>query len=127
MKTSTKDLIIFDGECNLCNGVVGQLLKIAPRDHFQFVAFQSDYGQKLLTENGFPTDDLETVILIDETGFNTHSDGFLRILSKIPRLKLVASLLAFIPRMIRDYIYKTASRKRLEWFGSSKSCTVDFR
>ncbi|MDO1500279.1 DUF393 domain-containing protein [Winogradskyella maritima] len=127
MNTPTKDLIIFDGECNLCNGVVGQLLKIAPKDHFQFVAFQSDYGQELLTEYGFPTDDLETVILIDETGVNTHSDGFLRIISKIPQLKLVASLLAFIPKMIRDYIYKTASRKRLEWFGSSSSCTVDYR
>ena len=46
--TTTKDIIIFDGECNLCNGVVGWLLKFAPADLFQFVAFQSSYGQELL-------------------------------------------------------------------------------
>ncbi|MCA0153676.1 thiol-disulfide oxidoreductase DCC family protein [Winogradskyella vincentii] len=120
------DTIIFDGECNLCNGVVGWLLKFAPEDLFQFVAFQSSYGQELLLEHGFPTQQLDTVILIDENGANTHSDGFLSIVSKIPKWKPVAMLLAFIPRMIRDYIYKTASKNRVKWFGKSKSCTIDF-
>lgn len=121
-----KDIIIFDGECNLCNGVVGWLMNFAPKDLFQFVAFQSTYGQSLLSEHGFDTERLDTVILIDEHGVNTHSDGFIRIISKMPKWKLVASLLAFIPRMIRDYIYKTASRNRVKWFGQSNSCTIDF-
>ena len=121
-----KDIIIFDGECNLCNGVVGWLMNFAPKDLFQFVAFQSSYGQSLLLDYGFDTDRLDTVILIDDKGVNTHSDGFIRIISKMPKWKLVASLLAFIPRMIRDYIYKTASRNRIKWFGQSKSCTIDF-
>lgn len=123
---NTKDIIIFDGECNLCNGVVGWLLKFAPADLFQFVAFQSSYGQDLLRTHGFPTEQLDTVILIDEDGVKTHSDGFLRIVSKIPKWKRVAALLAFFPRMIRDYIYKTASKNRVKWFGQSKSCTIDF-
>ena len=124
---TTKSIIIFDGECNLCNGVVGWLLKFAPKDIFQFVAFQSNYGQELLIKYNFPTKQLDTVILIDENGVNTHSDGFLRIVSKIPKWKRVAALLAFIPRMIRDFIYETASKNRVKWFGQSKSCTIDFR
>ena len=127
MENQTKEIIIFDGECNLCNGVVGWLLKFAPEDLFQFVAFQSSYGQQLLQEYGFPTERLDTVILIDETGVKTHSDGFLKIISKIPKWKRVAALLAFIPRMIRDFIYKTASKNRVKWFGQSNSCTIDFR
>lgn len=122
-----KAIIIFDGECNLCNGVVGWLLRFAPKDLFQFVAFQSQYGQELLQTYGFPLHQLETVILIDAHGVKTHSDGFLKIVSKIPKWKRVAALLAFIPKMLRDYIYKTASRNRLKWFGQSKSCTIDFR
>ncbi|WP_299367626.1 thiol-disulfide oxidoreductase DCC family protein [Winogradskyella sp.] len=123
---TAKDIIIFDGECNLCNGVVGWLLKFAPEDLFQFVAFQSSYGQELLNLYGFPTERLDTVILIDENGIKTHSDGFLKIISKIPKWKRVAALLAFIPRMIRDFIYKTASKNRVKWFGQSNSCTIDF-
>jgi len=122
-----KDIIIFDGECNLCNGVVGWLLKFAPEHLFQFVAFQSSYGKELLIKNGFSTQQLDTVILIDEYGVKTHSDGFLKIVSKIPKWQRVAALLAFIPRLLRDYIYKTASKNRLKWFGRSKSCTIDFR
>jgi len=122
----TKDLIIFDGECNLCNGVVGWLLKFTPEDLFQFVAFQSSYCQQLLRQHDFPTEQLDTVILIDEYGIKTHSDSFLKIVSKIPKWKRVVALLTFIPRMIRDYIYKTASKNRVKWFGKSRSCTIDF-
>jgi predicted DCC family thiol-disulfide oxidoreductase YuxK len=122
-----KDIIIFDGECNLCNGVVGWLLKFAPEDLFQFVAFQSQYGQELLIAHGFPTQQLDTVILIDDKGLKTHSDGFLKIVSKIPKWQRVAALLGFIPRLFRDFIYKSASKNRLKWFGQSNSCTIDFR
>lgn len=128
METSqNKDIIIFDGECNLCNGVVGWLLKFAPEDLFSFVPFQSPRGQELLKAHGFPTEQLETVILIDDTGIKTHSDGFLKIVSKIPKWQRVAALLAFIPRMIRDYIYRTASKNRLKWFGTSNMCTIDLK
>ncbi len=124
---SGKNIIIFDGECNLCNGVVGWLMKFAPIEIFEFIPFQSPRGQQILIHFSFPTERLETVILIDDNGPHTHSDGFLKIVSKIPRWKLVAALLAFVPRMIRDSIYNLASRNRVKWFGQSKSCTINFR
>ena len=123
----SQSVIIFDGECNLCNGVVGWLLRFAPSEIFQFTPFQSNAGQALLLEHGFPTENLETVILIDEQGVHTHSDGFLRIVAKIPRWKRVAALLAFIPRIIRDTFYKMASKNRVKWFGKSKSCSISFQ
>lgn len=127
MKTNNhKDIIIFDGECNLCNGVVGWLMKFAPPAIFEFVPFQSPKGQQLLRHFNRRTDRLDTVILIDDYGAHTHSDGFLKIIAEIPKWKRVAALLAFIPRMFRDFIYKTASRNRLKWFGSSSSCTINF-
>ena len=123
----TKDIIIFDGECNLCNGVVGWLLKFAPENLFSFIPFQSPEGQSLLKTHGFPTNQLDTVILIDSDGVHTHSDGFLRVVSKIPKWQKVAALLAFVPRLIRDFIYKTASKHRVKWFGVSDSCTITLK
>ncbi len=122
-----RNIIIFDGECNLCNGVVGWLMKFAQHDIFQFIPFQSPKGQQLLKKFDYPTEQLETVILIDENGSHTHSDGFLKIVAKIPKWKRIAALLAFIPRIIRDAIYTLASRNRVKWFGQSKSCTINFR
>lgn len=122
-----KSIIIFDGECNLCNGVIGWLLKFAPERLFEFVPFQSPKGQQVLKNGGRPRDRLDTVILIDQEGTHTHSDGFLRIVSKIPKWQGVAALLAFIPRMLRDFVYKTASRNRVKWFGTASSCTIDLQ
>ncbi|WP_394750935.1 thiol-disulfide oxidoreductase DCC family protein [Spongiimicrobium salis] len=122
-----ESIIIFDGECNLCNGVVGWLLRFAPNDLFRFVAFQSVEGQHLLRKYGFPTEQLETVILVENNSIHTHSDGFLRIVSKIPKWRFVAALLAYIPRIIRDIIYNMASKNRVKWFGKSKSCTISFK
>lgn len=119
-----KSIIIFDGECNLCNGVVGWLMQFAPEQVFQFIPFQSPRGQELLKEHGFPTKELTTVILIDENGAHTHSDGFLEIVAKIPKWRLVAALLAYIPRIIRDTIYNLASRNRVRWFGKSNACSI---
>lgn len=124
---NNKSIIIFDGECNLCNGVVGWLLKFAPKRMFEFIAFQSPRGQMLLRDNNRATDRLDTVILIDQDGLHTHSDGFLRIVAEIPKWQRIAALLAFIPRMLRDFIYKTASKNRLKWFGTASSCTIDFK
>ena len=50
-----KNIIIFDGECNLCNGVVGWLMKFAPEEIFEFMPFQSPEGQLLLRKYNFPT------------------------------------------------------------------------
>lgn len=127
MKTNpTQDIIIFDGECNLCNGVVGWLLKFAHLQYFQFVPFQSPKGKELLVAHNFPTSTLHTVILIDEDGVQTHSDGFLKIVSKIPKWQKIAALLVFVPKLIRDGIYTIASRNRVKWFGKSNSCTISF-
>lgn len=125
MNTQEKDIVIFDGECNLCNGVVGWLLKFAPPSIFEFVAFQSPKGQNLLRLYNRDTKSLDTVILIDSQGLHTHSDGFLRIVSNIPKWQRVAALLAFIPRLLRDFVYKTASRYRVRWFGTASSCTIN--
>ncbi|MEM8847410.1 MAG: DUF393 domain-containing protein [Bacteroidota bacterium] len=120
-----KSVIIFDGECNLCNGVVGWLLKNAQMDVFNFVPFQSSYGQEILRNNGFETDNLETVVLLDEQGVHTLSDGFLRILSKIPEWKSLAVVFSLVPRFMRDGVYKLAARNRVRWFGKSQFCTVN--
>ena len=115
-----KDIVIFDGECNISNGVIRWLLEFAPEDLFQYMAFQSSYGLKLLKKFGFPTERLETIILKDNNGLKTNSDDFIKIMSKITKWKHTAALLEFIPTLIRDYIYIIASKMELSGLVSQK-------
>ncbi len=121
-----RNIIIFDGECNLCNGVVHWLLKAAPQETFQFVPFQSPYGQQILQVHGFPLNELETVILLTNERVYTHSEGFLRILSQIPKWHSFSKPLLWVPRFFRDGIYNMAAKNRVQWFGKSRICSVNF-
>lgn len=121
-----RNIIIFDGECNLCNGVVRWILKSLPKNDFQFVPFQSPYGQEILGNNGFSLNQLETVILIQNDIIYTHSEGFLRILSEIPKWNAISKPLLWTPRFLRDAIYNVAAKNRVQWFGKSRVCSVSF-
>ncbi len=122
-----KSIIIFDGECNLCNGVVGWLMRTSNADIFDYVPFQSNRGQKILAYNGLNMETLETVILLDEKGMHTLSDGFLRIIAKMPRWQSTAWFLSLPPKFLRDNFYKVAAKNRVRWFGKSGYCTVNLQ
>lgn len=119
-----KEIIIFDGECTLCNNIVNQLWQRNLHTVFQYVPFQSQQGQIVLHEMGFETHELNTVILIDQNGSHIHSDAFLRIMAKVPSLRKFSRLLTYVPKNIRDGIYKLTARNRVKWFGKSKHCAI---
>ena len=116
--------IIFDGECNLCNGIVGKLLMQLPEGETNFIPFQSPEGQHLLAEHGFDLDRLDTVILIDDQGLHLHSTGLLRMLSLTDQWRTVAQILLTVPRPLRDSFYKLAAKNRTRLFGSSNQCSI---
>lgn len=52
--SSDETVVLFDGVCNLCNGLVTFLIPRDPDGRLQFAALQSDAGQELLTRHGLP-------------------------------------------------------------------------
>jgi len=125
--TKNQNIIIYDGICNLCNGVVGWVFKNAPIDTFVFIPFQSKKGQELLTLNNFPTDRLDTVILFKDENIYTKSTAFLKIISDMPKWKFLSDIFGIIPSFLRDIVYDSASRNRIKWFGSNNAmCTVNY-
>ena len=56
----TRPVILFDGECNLCNGGVQFVLDWDSAETYRFASLQSDAGRALLKRSGrspgkFPT------------------------------------------------------------------------
>ncbi len=48
-------VLVFDGVCNLCNGLVNFIIKREPGDYFRFVSLQAEKGQDLLKGCGLST------------------------------------------------------------------------
>jgi predicted DCC family thiol-disulfide oxidoreductase YuxK len=51
---SDKSILLFDGVCNLCNGIVNFVIAQDKKQLFYFASLQSEFGQKILIANKLP-------------------------------------------------------------------------
>jgi predicted DCC family thiol-disulfide oxidoreductase YuxK len=123
---SERPVVLFDGVCNLCNGAVRLVTRHDRARRFDFAALQSETGARLLRERlrGTPMGELETLVLIEGARVYTHSDAALRIARRLDGAWPLVGLLALVPRLIRDAVYRYVARRRYRWFGRVAACTV---
>ena len=98
-------IVLFDGVCNWCAFWVQFLIKRDRRRTFRFAALQSDPGQQLLKAAGLPSDQLDTMVLIDGDKYYVKSSAVLQIMKKMDRLWPFLFVFIVIPPFIRDYCY----------------------
>ncbi len=124
-KSDAKPILLFDGVCNLCNGITRFVIRRDPAPgRFLFAALQSESGQRLLREHGLLSDELDTFVMIDGDRAYERSTAGLRVLR---RLGLPWSLLyglIVVPRPLRDMVYRFIARHRYRWFGKRETCMM---
>jgi predicted DCC family thiol-disulfide oxidoreductase YuxK len=117
-------VVLFDGVCNLCNGLVGFLIPRDPEKRLRFAPLQSEAGRALLSQHGFPTDDLDTVVLVEGDRAYTKSDAAIRIGELLGWPYRLACLGRFCPTAVRDRLYDAVADRRYDWFGRRDRCLV---
>lgn len=117
-------IVIFDGVCNLCNGVVTWLIPRDPANHIKFTALQSAAGQRLLQHNVIDLADIDSVIVVDGDRIFVESDAALRICRVLRWPWPLLSHLHVVPRAWRDAIYRWVARNRYRWFGRRDQCML---
>ncbi len=117
-------VLLFDGVCNLCNGLVQFVIRRDPEGHFRFASLQSEAGQTLAAEAGLPTDDLTTAVLYHQGHFHLKSDMALEVARQLGGFWRVFYAFRIIPRAIRNAVYDWVARNRYQWFGKRESCMI---
>ncbi|WP_349408619.1 thiol-disulfide oxidoreductase DCC family protein [Pseudalkalibacillus sp. SCS-8] len=118
-----KDILLFDGECNLCNGIVQFVIKRDPEAHYQFAPLQSETGQALMKKHNLP-DTLDSFVLIRKNSAYTRSSAALRVCRHLKGAWKVFMVFLIIPKPLRDAIYKYIARNRYKWFGKRDECMI---
>lgn len=121
---TNKSIILFDGYCNLCSGLVRFLIKRDKKDNFRFVSLQSDRTSELLSPFKIPEKINETVILIKENKIYLKSDAVIEIASIIGGIWRIFKSAQYIPKRFRDFIYDRIAKNRYRIFGKKQSCMV---
>jgi predicted DCC family thiol-disulfide oxidoreductase YuxK len=117
-------VLLFDGECNLCNGAVQFVIKRDPDAVFRFASLQSDAGQAILERHDLPKEDFDTMVYLEGDEVWTKSTAALRILRRLGGVWGVAYSFIVIPRPVRDAVYAVIVRNRYRWFGKRDECMV---
>ena len=122
---SGKGVILFDGDCALCNASVQFILAHEKRPHFYFASLQSEAGSELAARYVKESPVPDSLIVIQEGKANLRSDGALLIGREMRfPLNIGAYFGVFIPRFIRDAGYNLIARNRIDWFGRNESCAI---
>jgi predicted DCC family thiol-disulfide oxidoreductase YuxK len=124
MKINTETqpyFVLFDGQCNLCNGAVQFIIRHDKKNRFVFASLQSEVAKKLLNEIQVPSS-LETIVLIKGNKHFEKSDAALEIAKNLSGLWPLVYAFKIIPRFLRDVLYKWVAKNRYTWFGKRNSC-----
>jgi len=124
MQSDTHAILLFDGVCNLCNGLVKFILKRDKRAAFRFAPLQSDSGRAYLQAFGLDPDALPSVVLIEGERCRKRSDAALRIAFVLgwPYKALYAFML--VPAFLRDLAYDWVARNRYRLMGKKETCML---
>ena len=111
-KQKNKSLILYDGECALCQRSVSFIRDHENSERFEFISFQSEKGKESLQQLGYPSHYNDSVILINNRKEYLGSDAIIHVLAYLKGPWSWLAFLKIIPRSIREYLYKFVSRNR---------------
>lgn len=117
-------VILFDGECNLCDASVQFIIERDRNKAFYFASLQSAFAQRLLQHESVIAPWPDSIILIDEQGVHVRSDAAICIASRLSHPWPLLRWARLLPLAVRDSLYSWIARNRYRWFGRRSECKV---
>jgi len=125
--TRGQHLVLYDGVCALCNGLVQFLLARDPDGIFRFASLQSPIGQSVIARFGGDPKDLTSFYVVKNyqtTGAKglTRSRAALFVIGQLDWPWKVLRAAAILPTAILDLVYDAVARTRYRVFGRYDQC-----
>jgi predicted DCC family thiol-disulfide oxidoreductase YuxK len=107
----------------LCNRFVDRTLRADKRHVLRFAPLQGETARALLP--AMPADaGAWTMVFVDERGAHLRSDAALEVWRRLGGFRGLLALGRFVPRFVRDPVYRLIARHRYRWFGRRETCRV---
>jgi len=124
ISSTSGPVLLYDGECGLCNRVVRLLLRLDGGERLRFARLQSDSGQAYLRAHGLPAADFDSLVFVpdwsrcEQREFLLRTDGVIAALRVCGGLGTeLAGILAVLPVRWRDAGYRLVACWRYRIFG----------
>ena len=119
-------ILLFDGVCSLCDGAVQFVMRHDRDERFRFAALQSQAAAPYLETAGLDAGYLKSLVLVDETGrIHVGSDAALGVGRRLDApWSGLARVGGWVPKPIREAVYKLVARYRYRVFGQKDECRI---
>ena len=122
---NNKKIILFDGDCNLCNKSIQMVIKYDKKDIFRFVSQQSIFGQKIMNYIGLSNLSLRTIVLYETSNsYFIKSSAFFKVINYFPWYWKWLKIFNILPSKLTDSIYDFISNNRHHIFNNKKYCML---
>lgn len=121
-----KQLILFDGVCNLCNSSVLYVIKRDKKDQFLFAPLQSAIGKEIIAHFNVNTDAVDSILLYNpkKSTLKYKSSAALHVAKHLGFPNNLMTIFFIVPTFIRNWVYDYVARNRYQWFGKKESCMI---
>jgi predicted DCC family thiol-disulfide oxidoreductase YuxK len=114
-------IVIFDGECMLCNDAIQYIIKHDATRVCRFLTLQTARTHQLIDADIAP----DSIILMKDGSVTYESDAVSLILRKLDRWsKFLGYAMLVCPRSFRNVVYRWVARNRYQWFGKLDVCMM---
>jgi predicted DCC family thiol-disulfide oxidoreductase YuxK len=119
-------ILLFDGACNLCSGIMQFIRKRDPERIFRLVPLQSESGQAWLKKFDLPVNDFKSLVYIkDGKRYLLRSTAVLHVLKDLGGIWKLAYGFIILPESWRDIIYNLIAKTRYILFGKGINCITE--
>lgn len=122
--TDAYPIILFDAQCVLCSANARFILTHDRARRYRLASMQSAVGADLFRRHGVDPTEPDTILVIDGDKVVRDSDAVISIYAGLGWPWRIASVAGFIPRSLRDPVYRWVARNRYRIFGKRQSCWI---
>lgn len=124
MAGDNRFILLFDGVCNLCNGIVNFVMDHDPDGKFIFASLQSPEARELLARFNLPSKDFNSVVLVKNDQVFIKSNAALEVAKHLKGIWPVFTIFKILPRFVRDKVYDILAKNRYRIFGRRDQCRI---
>ncbi|MEC7946973.1 MAG: DCC1-like thiol-disulfide oxidoreductase family protein [Myxococcota bacterium] len=117
-------LVLFDGECGLCDASVQWLLEHDPAGHLRFSPLQGQTAAVVRARGGWP-EGLDSIVFVEDgCRLSWRSTAAVRIARTLPWPWRLLAAVWLVPRPLRDLAYRMLAALRYRVWGRRDACRL---
>jgi predicted DCC family thiol-disulfide oxidoreductase YuxK len=120
-----KWVMFFDGDCAFCSKSVREVYRRDRRGRIDFAPLQGAFAARLgFAHHADPVDGTMVILRESDGAVFLHSDGWLELARALGGWWRWLALAHFVPRFLRDAVYRWVARNRYRFMGKSDHCEL---